>query len=758
MAAGTDRTIAGARGRPRKNLPIAATRFFGREQEVRSGCARLLEDTRLLTLTGAGGIGKTRLGFEIALELADCFADGVLFIDLAPLADPVLLAATVATALGVRDAPGQPLQPAILRALGELDLLLVLDNCEHLVDACGRLVEAILSHAPNAKILATSRVRLRVPGELQHAVGPLALPPLAAPPLDQLQDYASVRLLVERIRAVQPGFVATHENAPALVQVCHRLDGIPLALELAAARANVLNVERIADRLDDRFRLLTAGTRTGLPRHQTLRATLDWSYDLLPPRDQEVFARVAVFAGSWALEAAETIAAGEEISPVDVLDSVATLIDHSLVTVEDHAGQRRYRLLETLRQYAWERLRQRGHAAAVQRRHLDWYLGLAEQCNAELPGTDERPGVTQLTVEYDNLRTALQWSLENDPERALRLAAHLAEFWRRSGHHAEGRHWLEAVLAAPAAASAPVEARARALLGAGQLAADAGDFGPAQISQAEASVQLFRAAGNQRALVDALQHLGRCVLESGGPLEQVQEAFDESLRVAQASGDQHGIGFAVANLSYLLWYQGQRQQAIQQCLGAITHVRASGDALFTGLLLAIVGWWSLEEGDVEAARHYKEDSLAILRSLGAREAIGLALLGMAYVARQAGDNDWLRSLMLESAAFLGETGSPGLADWLSFAGQIDIEHGDYIRGVHLLAVGESDGARFGSLRFLLYQTPRGAVETSLAAARAALGEVALEAAWVEGKAMPAHEAVATALMGLESNIAKKLEV
>jgi hypothetical protein len=308
-------------------------------------------------------------------------------------------------------------------------------------------------------------------------------------------------------------------------------------------------------------------------------------------------------------------------------------------------------------------------------------------------------------------------------------------------------------LASTAAASAPVEARARALLGAGQLAADAGEFGPDQISRAAASVRLFEAAGSQRALVDALQHLGRCVLESGGPVEQVQQAFDESLRVARASGDQHGTGFALANLSYLLWYRGQRRQALQQCLEAIGIVRASGDALFTGLLLGLVGWWALADGDVKKARDFKEESLAILRSLAATEAIGLALLGMAHVARQAGDDDWLHALMVESAAFLRETGSPGLADWLSFAGQIQVDRGEYVHGVRLLAAGESDGARFGSLRLLLYQTPRSAVELSLSAAREALGDGAFQSAWADGKAMPAHEAIATVLMGPDPSYA-----
>ena len=738
-----------ATSRQRHNLPVARTRFFGREQEVGSGCTLLRGTARLLTLTGAGGIGKTRLGLEIAAALVDNFGDGVWFADLAPLADSGLLVTTVASVLSVRDDPSKPLQQALLRAIGDRELLLVLDNCEHLVDACGQLVEAILAHAPQVRILATSRIALRVPGEIQRTVGPLELPPDGSAPVHQLQEYSSVRMLAERVGAVQPHFVVTNENASALVQICHRLDGIPLALELAAARANVLNVELIASRLDDRFQLLTSGGRTALPRHQTLRATLDWSYELLSPRDQRLFVRLAVFAGSWALEAAEMIAAGDEIEPAEVLDGLAALIDHSLVTAEDHAGQRRYRLLETIRQYAWELLLETGNVARVQRRHLEWYLELAERADPELPGTYIRPGAIQLAADYDNLRIALAWSLEKDPQRALLLAARLAEFWRRSGQHAEGRHWLDTVLDTETASSVSVEARGRVLLGAGQLAADAGEFGPDQIARAETSVRLFRAAGNQRALVDALQHLGRCVLESGGPVERVQLAFDESLQVAQASRDRHGIGFALANLAYLLWYRGERQQALQQCLLAIAHVRASGDALFTGLLLGLIGWWTLADSDVEAARRYKEESLALLRDLGATEAIGLALLGMAHVARQEGPDEWLRSLLVESASLLRATSSPGLNDWLSFVGQIQVERGEFVRGVRLLAAGDSEGARFGSLRLLLYQTPRSAVDESLVAARAALGEVAFQVAWTEGAALPAYHALATALMGLE---------
>ena len=739
------RSIGPTPMRHRHNLPVAPTRFLGREGDVRDGCALLGGDARLLTLTGPGGIGKSRLGLAIATALLNTFPDGVWFVDLAPLADPELVPTTVAEVLGVRDDPNQPLRAALLGMLRDRLLLLVLDNCEHLVEACAHLIAEILHRAPSIRILTTSRVPLRVDGEIKRPVGPLMLPPRGSiPDLDEIQNYPSLGLFAERAQAVEPDFVVTQRNAWALVQICQRLDGIPLALELAAAQASVLTLEQIAARLDDRFRLLTRGSRTALPRHQTLRATLDWSYDLLSERDRRVFARLAVFTGSWTLEAAEAIAAGEETESGEVLDSLASLIEHSLVTVEDHADQRRYRLLETLRQYGWARLREAGRATAVQRRHLEWYVGLTERADAELPGTYQHPGLAQLAAEHDNLRNALAWGVDNDPERALRLAARLAEFWRRGGHHAEGRRWLDAVLPIADSRDTLVDARARVLLGAGQLAADAGEFGARQNARAEQSVELFRAAGNQRALVDALQHLGRCVLESGGSLVRVQQVFDESLRVAQANGNQHGVGFALANLAQLAWSQGKHAEALTLCEEAVEQTRASGDALFTGLLLGCLGWFKMIDGDLEGARRQKEESLDILRSLDAKEAAGLALLGLSHVARQLGDGVWMRSLLEESASLLRETGSPGLADWLCFVGQAQVEQGQCARGVRLLAAGESNGPRFGSLRFLLYQTPREAVDASLAAARSALDEASFAAAWREGRAMTLEQAEAYA--------------
>jgi predicted ATPase/transcriptional regulator with XRE-family HTH domain len=734
----------------RHNLPVPATHIFGREQDVHTGCMLLRGDARMVTLTGPGGIGKTRVALETAAALVDDFADGVWFVDLAPLTDAELLLATVARALGVHDDTTEARESALLRVLHDRELLLVLDNCEHLVDACSQLVERLLNEAQHVRVLATSRVPIRAKGEVSRPVGPLTLPPQAsAPSVDQLQHYASVRLLVDRAIAVEPSFVVTDQNAWAVVEICRRLDGIPLALELAAARMNALSPEQIVSRLDDRLRLLTRGSRTALPRHQTLRATLDWSYELLPERDRRVFERLAVFAGNWTLQAAEAIAAGDGLEPADILDSLAALIDQSLVTVERGTGEHRYRLLETVRQYAWEHLLGRHGASGIHRRHLEWYLGLAERSNPERHGTRQQPGFVQVAAEYDNLRIALAWSLEHDRERAVRLAGCLADFWRRGGYHAEGRRWLNETLAIADASDAPAEAYARVLLGAGLLAGDDGDFGPDQIMRAEASVRLFREAGGQRGLNYALIHLGRCILASGGPLSRVQELFDESLRVARAAEYEHGIGFSLANLAQLQWSQGKHQPAVEQCLESIEHVRASGDALFTGLLLGWAGWLAMVEGDLEAARRYKEESLAILRRLEAREAVGLALLGLAYVAHRIRDHPRLHSLLQESASLLRESGSPGLSDWFTFAGRLLVERGEYETGVQLLAAGECEGPRFGSLRFILYQPASDAVDASLAIARSALSDVPFRAAWNDGKAMTVPQAVAVGLAGAE---------
>lgn len=423
----------------RHNLPASLTSFVGREHEL-TEVRELLRHTRLLTLTGTGGVGKTRLALEAARTVTDEYPDGVWLVELAALTDPVVVPQAVATVLGVREQPGQAVADALGDGLGTRRMLLVLDNCEHLVDACAALVDMVLRAAPKVHVLATSREALRVVAETVYRVPSLGLPTEQwVPSPDRLTAYEAVLLFVERARAACPGFGVTDENSRAVLDVCQRLDGIPLALELAAARLRHLAVEQLAARLHDRFRLLTAGSRTALPRQQTLRATLEWSFDLLTEEERVLFRRLAVFAGGFSLAAAEAICAGEGIAEEQVLDLVAGLVDQSLVLTEEQHGDVRYRLLETVRQYGQEQLDAAGETTALRRRYRDWYVALAEQACQGL--RERHPAIWLQTIEreQDNLRALLQTSTTatNAAEARRSLWEVLWRYWELRGH-AEG--------------------------------------------------------------------------------------------------------------------------------------------------------------------------------------------------------------------------------------------------------------------------------------------------------------------------------
>jgi predicted ATPase/class 3 adenylate cyclase len=407
------------------NLPVQLTSFIGRERE-KAEVRRLLSSTRVLTLTGSGGKGKTRLALQVAAEGLEGFPDGVWLVELAVLSDPSLVPKAVASALGVPEQQGRLLTETLVDGMRGKSVLVILDNCEHLVAACAHLTDVLLRACPNLRILATSREALGVTGETTWRVTSLSLPdPERLPPLDQFTEYEAIRLFVARAVAIAPQFAVTNRNALAVAQVCHRLDGIPLAIELAAARVKVLAVEQIAARLDDRFRLLTGGSRTALPRQQTLRAAMDWSYHLLSETERLLLRRLSVFAGGWALDAAEGICTGRNLEATDILDLLTSLVDKSLVQAETHRGEARYRLLETVRQYARDRLVEASEEVDVRTRHRAWYVALAERADREPRGPRQR-----IWRDHDNLRAALVWGKE-DPggaEATLRLVGALTWF------------------------------------------------------------------------------------------------------------------------------------------------------------------------------------------------------------------------------------------------------------------------------------------------------------------------------------------
>jgi predicted ATPase/DNA-binding SARP family transcriptional activator len=458
------------------NLPATRTNLVGRRREMVE-VKRALAMTRLLTLTGMGGSGKTRLALEVARDLAEAYPEGVWLVELASLSEEALVPKAVAEALEVAERPAEPLADTLAEVLGSRELLLVMDNCEHLLEASARLVDVLLDSCPRVRIMATSREALGVGGELRWPVPPLSVPePRRAPSLEELETYESVRLFVERAKGRDPSFSLNSTNALAVTEICRKLEGIPLAIELAAVRVGPLSVEQIAERLTNSLKLLAGGTRTQMPKQRTLRGTLGWSHKLLSEDEKKLFGRLSVFAGGWTLEAAEAVGAGKGAEEEDILDVLSGLVEKSLVMSESTEGGRiRYRLLEPIRQYALEKLEESGEAEAAKRAHAEYFLALAQEAEPELFGPREAEWFERLDEEHDNIRAALSWSLEGaDPELGLRLAGAIWWFWYWRGHYSEGQRWLQVALGNEGGATAI--ARAKALGGVGWLANRQGDL------------------------------------------------------------------------------------------------------------------------------------------------------------------------------------------------------------------------------------------------------------------------------------------
>ncbi len=645
------------------NLPVQATRFIGREREVEQVRQRLAA-TRLLTLVGPGGCGKTRLAIQAAAERIEEHDHGVWLIELAPLTDPALVPQTVASILGAREEPGRSLSDSLADFLRPKSLLLVLDNCEHLIEACARLADRLLAGCPDVRILASSREALGIAGETMYPVPTLETPdPRRLPPLDVLARQAAVQLFVDRAVASQASFVLSHGNAPAVAQVCHRLDGIPLAIELAAARVKVLSPEQIATRLDDRFRLLTGGSRAALPRQQTLRALTDWSYDLLSEGEKQILARLAVFAGGWTLEAAEAVAAGGDIEEWEVLDLLAHLSDKSLVVVDENGsagggGEVRYRLLQTVRQYALERLGAPAdvdEASALAERHGRWFLDLAGRAESEMGGAGQAAWLERLETEYDNLRGALDWSLAHDPEAGLRATGALWKFWSVRGYFSEGRDRLARVLEHTSNGANTLNAeRAKAFRAAGALASNQGDYAAAQ-TLLEQSLAIWRALGDRRGAAGALNSLGN-VAWRRGEFAAARALYQESVDIARALDDSRGVAVALISLGNVACQQGEYDAARALYEEALATTRARGNREWEAANLQNLGDVIWLQGDYVQARALYEQSLVIRRELGDKQGIAASLGNLGNVASQQGDYVQARALYEEALAINREMG------------------------------------------------------------------------------------------------------
>jgi predicted ATPase/class 3 adenylate cyclase len=717
------------------NLPVQVSTFVGRDGEL-SEVRRLLDAKRLVTITGAGGTGKTRLSLQVAAEAIDGFADGAFFVPLASVSEARLVLFEIAHAIGVREAPGQPLAERVTQHLATKQLLLVLDNFEQVISAAETVAD-LLSSAARLKVLVTSRASLRIAGEQEYPVPPLGLPDLREPPpLERLIEYDAVRLFTERANEVRPDFALTPENARSVAEICRRLDGLPLAIELAAARIKLLDAESLLHRLGHGLELLVDGRRDAPARQRTLRGAIAWSHDLLGNSERELFRRLAVFRGGFTLEAAEAVCGSD--GAFGVLGGLSALVENSLVR-QDRTASERFAMLETIREYALEQLASEHDAIALRRRHAEHFLAMAER--AGKAGSDERQTWDdRLERDHDNIRAAIEWAAENDEgDLGLRIAAAARSFWWRRGHWEEGVTLLRSVLALPAAGAATAE-RGAALYALGSLAHARGDIPEAQVALQE-SIRIWRGLGEGPRLVGALTQLGNGYIFGGDFAESAavnQEALvlarSVNVDVAVVATLLHNLGMARAFGGDLEGGRSLLQEALREGHAAVTR--------------CALGELERMAGDYERSADLLEKGLADLRSQRAPFYVAYALTTLALTVALRGDLPRAMALCAEGLEMARRLGHQlALTLGLDVMAILRAETGQLVWAARLFGAADALRTRSG---MAVWEPVRLHAERASKHARAALGDDAFAQAREEGRGMSLERALAEALEPVES--------
>jgi len=714
-----------------RRIPVRLTPLVGRERELRD-VVDMLSRNRLLTLTGPGGTGKTRLALAVAPAVSACYPDGVCWVELAPLDDPGIVAQVIAHQLGVPDSPGQDPAMAIAEHVGSRSILIVLDNCEHLVSAVADLAELLLGSCPALSVLATSREVLGVDGERSWPVPPLSLPEAGTlATAASLADSGAARFFEHRAQLVFPSFRLGDDNAAAIAAVCRRLDGLPLAIELAAAQMRMLSVEQLAEHLGKIFTVLVGGARTAPRRHQTLRATLDWSHDLLDSDERAVFRRLAVFSDGFMLPAAEQVTAGDGIAAERMLGLLTRLADKSLLRVEIGRSGARYYLLSTVRAYALERLAEAGEEEAAQRAHLWWVVGLVEQVTPQVEGGSEdalglERQLDRLDAEMPNLRVALEFARGCcELNVTLRIVGPLGRFAYLRGHYQEIRQWMDAAVVA--GTDAPAVLRAKTLLGSGHLALLQCDYLPA-VRRLEAALRLYRELSDTQGEASSLQVLGSVAREQGRYARAIQ-LHEESLALAEAAGDRWAVASAHSYLGFVCWLQGEFERATGECTVALHIFRELGDVEGIAWSLLSLGTVARQRGAGEQAAALLRESRSLAEQIGFREGIAWSLEQLGLLAADRGDP--AAAAMLRTSLEIHHD----LRDrWrtcsvLEDLAAIALAQDRAQQAARLLAAAEAMRVTIGTV---IAPCDNAQHDATTAGTRAALGDEAFTAAWQQG--------------------------